>query len=335
MAGAEPTVRVVVVGCGDIAQQAHLPAIARSVDVELVGLVDVDEATRTRLAQRYGVPAAAGPTEAMAWAPDAAVVATPPEVTPWLTMELLRLGLPVLCEKPMAVDIETARAVRERAVASGRLVQVGFVNRFSPVIVRVREWIRAGRLGHPLVFTLSSYDERYDPVDRTHLDRIMHFLAHGPAFVHEAAHQTDYVFHLGGGRVVDVTALGLTSRPEFPDDNYTAALIRYDNGNVARLEVGWMFPTMPPGDFRILGPRGSVQVNRVAGWAMLSTPDGEERVEVGRPWVEAAFDGQLAAFAAAVRTGRPHGPDIADGLASLALCQDVAAAARIRVGSGA
>jgi predicted dehydrogenase len=330
MAGGDRPVRLVVVGCGDIAEQAHLPAIARAAGVELAGLVDVDPAARTRLAQRYRVPAAASPVEAAGWEPDAAVVATPPEATPALTVELLRLGLPVLCEKPMAADVEAARAVHAQAGHSGLVVQVGFVNRFSPVIARVREWIQSGRLGQPLLFLLSSFDERYDPGDPTHLNRIMHFLAHGPAFVHEAAHQTDYVFHLGGGRPVDVTALGTVSRPEFPADNYTAALVRYDNGNVARMEVGWMFPTMPPGDFRILGPVGAVQINRAQGWATLTTADGEERIDLDRPWVEASFDGQLAAFAEAVRSGRPHGPGTADGLASLALCLDVAAAARAR-----
>jgi predicted dehydrogenase len=335
MACAERPLRLVVVGCGDIAEQAHLPAIARADGVELAGLVDVDPAARARLAQRYRVPEAASPAEALTWAPDAAVVATPPEVTPALTVELLGLGLPVLCEKPMAVDVQAARAVHERAAACGLVVQVGFVNRFSPVIARVREWVRGERLGQPLLFLLSSFDERYDPGDPTHLNRVMHFLAHGPAFVHEAAHQTDYVFHLGGGRAVDVTALGTASRPEFPADNYTAALVRYDNGNVARLEVGWLYPTMPPGDFRILGPGGAVRVNRAQGWATLTTPEGEERVDLDRPWVEASFDGQLAAFAAAVRSGRPHGPGTADGLASLALCQDVAAAARARTEVGA
>jgi predicted dehydrogenase len=333
MASADRPLRLIVVGCGDIAEQAHLPAIARAEGVELAGLVDVDPAARTRLAERYRVPEAADPAAALDWAPDAAIVATPPEVTPALTGQLLRLGLPVLCEKPMAADVEAARAVHGLAEASGLVVQVGFVNRFSPVIARVRDWIRSGRLGHPLLFLLSSFDERYDPADATHLNRITHFLAHGPAFVHEAAHQTDYVFHLGGGRAVEVTAMGTASRPEFPADNYTAALVRYDNGDVARLEVGWMFPTMPPGDFRILGPGGAVRVNRAQGWATLTTPEGEERVELDRPWVEASFDGQLAAFAAAVRTGRPHGPGTADGLASVALCQDVAAAARTRTGA--
>jgi predicted dehydrogenase len=326
MACADAKVRVIVVGCGDIAEQEHLPALARSADAELVGLVDVDDTARNRLAARHGVPGARAVADAAAWRPDAAIVATPPEITPGLTRDLLGLGLHVLCEKPMAVDPEAARAVHETAVASGRIVQVGFVNRFSPLIVHVRDWLRAGRLGHPLVFALTTYDERYDPADQAHYRRIMHFLEHGPAFLHEAAHQTDYVFHLGGGTVTEVRALGVATRPEFPADNYTAALVRYDNGNVARLEVGWMFPELPASDFRIVGPLGTVRVNRREGWAELAADGATERVALDRPWTEASFDGQLAAFVSAVRSGRPHGPGTADGLASLDLCHEVVTA---------
>ncbi len=328
MACDERPVRVVVVGCGDIARQEHLPALARSSETELAGLVDVDDAVRTRLAARFGVPSARDIAEAMEWRPDAAIVATPPEVTPRLTLELIGRGLHVLCEKPMAADVASARAVHERATASGRVVQVGFVNRFSPVIAQVREWVRGGQLGHPLVFALSAYDERYDPEDQVHYRRIMHFLEHGPAFFHEAAHHTDYVFHIGGGSVREVSAMSTATRSEFPAENHTAALVRYDNGNVARLEVGWMLPVLPPSDFRILGPLGTVRVSRAEGWAELATTLTRHRVELSRPWTEAAFDGQLAAFAAAVRTGRPHGPTTADGLASVSLCDAIVSASR-------
>jgi predicted dehydrogenase len=328
MASVDRPVRLIVVGCGDIARQEHLPAIARSTGTELAGVVDPDDGATAGPAERFGVPSARGVAEAMAWRPDAAIVATPPEITAHLTLELVERGLHVLCEKPMAVDVESARAVHERAAVSDRIVQVGFVNRFSPVIARAREWVRGGLLGHPLVFALTTYDERYDPGDQAHFRRIMHFLEHGPAFVHEAAHQTDYVFHLGGGSVTGVSALSTATRPEFPAENHTAALVRYDNGNAARLEVGWMLPVLPPSDFRILGPLGAVRVSRKEGWAELTTADLQDRVELDRPWTEAAFDGQLAAFVSAVRAGEPRGPGTADGLASLRLCQEIVSASR-------
>ena len=326
MARSDPPVRLLVVGCGDIAETAHLPAIARSAEVELVGLVDPASGNRSRLAARYGVPDAADLDGAMGWGADAAIVATPPEVTPHVTLDALRRGLHVLCEKPMAAEVVDAQRVHEATAAGDRVVQVGFVNRFSPVIAAVRRWVREGRLGHPLLFALSAADERYDSVDTVHTERIRHFLSHGPAFLHEAAHHTDYVFHLGGGTPLEVIAGGLRTDATFPSENYTCAIIRYDNGNVARLEVTWMLPVLPPGDFRILGPGGSVQVNRAEGWATLQTPSTRERIELDRPWVEQAFDGQLAAFAGAVRSGRPKGPTTADGLASLSLCHRVVAA---------
>lgn len=318
--------RLAVVGCGDIAESAHLPAIARSADVELAGVVDVDATARDRLAALHRVPAAATVAEAMAWRLDAAVVATPPEVTPRLTLDLLGRGLHVLCEKPMAADLDAAREVHAAAAASPCVVQVGFVNRFSPLIERVREWIDDGRLGRPLVFSLSTHDERYDPADEVHARRIAHFLRHGAAFAHEAAHQTDYVLHLGGGTPVEVDAAGMRTDASFASDNYTTALVRFDNGDLARFEVAWMYPALAPNDFRVLGPLGLARVHRAEGWATLTSAAGEERVELDRPWVDVTFDGQLAAFVASVRTGVPLGPGTADGLASIELCRRVVAA---------
>ncbi|MGH3385621.1 MAG: Gfo/Idh/MocA family protein [Nocardioidaceae bacterium] len=319
--------RLLVVGCGDIAESAHLPAIARSGDVELVGLVDPASSNRSRLAAQLDVPDASDLDGGASWGADAVIVATPPEATPSITIDAVRRGLHVLCEKPMAVDLAEAALVHDAAADTDRIVQVGFVNRFSPVTARVRQWIREGRLGHPLLFTLSTYDERYDPANDVHTKRILHFLEHGPAFLHEAAHQTDYVAYLGGGTPVDVVARGLVSDSVFPSENYTCALVRYDNRNVARLEVTWMFPVLPRGDFQIFGPKGSVRVNRAEGWATLQSPAAEdERIELDRPWVEQAFDAQLAAFAEAVRSGQPRGPTTADGLASLSLCHQVVAA---------
>jgi predicted dehydrogenase len=320
-------VRVVVVGCGDIAMTGHLPAITRSRDVELVGLVDPNRDTLVELCGVWGVPGAADLGEAEGWGVEAVIVATPPEVTPSVTMEAMKRGLHVLCEKPMAVDASSAESVHAMATAGDRIVQVGFVNRFSPVIARVREWIGEGRLGRPpLLFLLSTFDERYDPQDEVHTSRILHFLATGPAFIHEAAHQTDYVAYLGGGVPVDVVSRGLTSEPSFPSENYTCGLVRFDNGNLARLEVTWMYPSMPRGDFRILGPQASVYVSRAEGRAELQGREGiVDRFELRGRWMDASFDGQLAAFVQAVRTGQPVGPTTHDGLASLRLCQRIVA----------
>ncbi len=311
--------RIVLIGCGDIAASAHLPALGRSAAAELVAVVDPDEGRRSAIAAEYGVPAFAELSAAMARSPQAAIVATPPDVTAALAHEALDHNLHVLCEKPMATELADARRLHARAAGSDRIVQVGFVNRFSPLVQSVREAIASGRLGRPLVFTLGAYDERYDPADAAHLGRMTRFLQRAPSFVHEGAHLVDYVAFLTGARPTRVSAAGRCTSPAFPSENFVAATVEWDNGDLARLEVGWLFPALPPGHFRVLGPSGSAEIVRREG--RLAFDDGDSHVEqcLDADWNSVSFDGQLAHFVDAVHGRVVPGPTTLDGLASLEL----------------
>lgn len=315
--------RIVLVGCGDIAVTAHLPALHRSAAAEVVAVVDVDEGRRSAVAAKYDVPAFASLSEAMTSRPEAAVIATPPHITAELSEEALRNNLHVLCEKPMATDLAAARRLHERAGASDRIVQVGFTNRFSPLVQWLRAAIAEGRLGSPLVFTLGAYDERYDPADPVHFGRMTRFLERAPAFVHEGAHLVDYVAYLSGARATRVFAAGRRSSPSYPSENFVAATVDWDNGDLARLEVGWLFPALPSGHFRVLGPRAIVEIVRREG--RLTFDDGQEREEhtLGADWNDVSFDGQLAQFVKSVRGEAERGPTTLDGLVSLELSDAV------------
>jgi predicted dehydrogenase len=320
--------RAVLVGCGDIGLRRHLPALARSPAFDVAAVVDAREAARSEGARRSSTPAYPTLADALVTRPDAVVVATPPDVSPAITRTAIEQGLAVLCEKPIAVDVATARGVHAAAVRSAALVQVGFTNRFSPLVAELRAWLEAGELGSPLAFTLAAYDERYDPGDRTHLERIGHFLAHAPAFVHEGAHLADYVRFLTGARPRRLAAVGLRTRPEFASENFTAATVEYDTGDVARLEVGWLFPALPPGQFRVLGPNGSAEIERRRGRLTLHLPSGPVLRELRENWDEVCFARQLAAFAAAVRGEAEPSPTTADGVASLEVTEAIVASMR-------
>ncbi len=311
--------RIVLVGCGDIAASAHLPALRRSAAAELVALVDPDEGRRSAIAAKYGIPAFPALAAAIGQSPQAAIVATPPDVTAAIAQEALDHNLHVLCEKPMATELADARRLHARAAAGDRIVQVGFVNRFSPLVQTLRDAIAGGRLGSPLVFTLGAYDERYDPADATHLGRMTRFLQRAPSFVHEGAHLVDYVAFLTGARPTRVSAAGSRTSPTFPSENFVAATVEWDNGDLARLEVGWLFPALPPGHFRVLGPRGSAEIVRREG--RLAFDDGNSHVEqtLDSDWNRVSFDAQLAHFVDAVRGRAVPGPTTGDGLASLEL----------------
>lgn len=327
-------IRLLLVGCGDIARSGHLPAIARSPEFELVGAVDVDDDHRIAVARAYDVPAWARMDEAGASRPEAVIIAVPPQHAPGLTVEAIDLGLDVLCEKPMGVDVPSAERVHRRALASDRVVQIGLKNRFSPLVRALRTWIDDGLLGAgPLVYTLGYFDEAHDPEDDVHTGRIRNFLSRGASFVHEGSHYADYLAFLGAGAPVSIEAVGLRSRDDLPAENFVAATVRFDTGSVARVEVGWQFPWSPPGDFRILGSEGVAILDRPAQTLTLvrrAESGGLERTVVreDRPWNDECFDRQLAEFARAIRTRSRPEVSTAEGLAALRFSLAVAASAR-------
>jgi len=313
-------VRILLVGCGDIAVSQHLPALCRSPNARAVAAVDPDDGRRALVAREYGVPTFATIDNAVrSVGIDAAIVATPPDVTSEVSQVALRLGLHVLCEKPMAVDLADGVQLHAAAMKSDRVVQVGFTNRFSPLVQRLRDAIVAGRLGSPLVFTLGAYDERYDASNVTHLGRMNRFLTRAPAFVHEGAHLADYVAFLTGSWPTRVAASGRRTSPDLSGENFVAANVDWANGDLARLEVGWLFPALPSGHFRVLGPHASAEIIRREG--RLVFDDGVHREEhlLGEGWNPICFDRQLAHFVGAIRGQVLPGPTTADGLASLEL----------------
>ncbi|MEO6472646.1 MAG: Gfo/Idh/MocA family oxidoreductase [Aeromicrobium sp.] len=81
---------------------------------------------------------------------DAVVICSPDFTHADLAMACIVAGKPVLCEKPLAVTAEDSLTVVEAEIAAGRqYVQVGFMRRFDPGYVELRETLRSGGLGQP------------------------------------------------------------------------------------------------------------------------------------------------------------------------------------------
>lgn len=320
-------VRIGVIGCGDIAVTQHIPAILRSEEAELAGLCDVNEKEVAALARQHGVRAYTDAAVMLAECDmEAVVVATPPWVTPRLTQAALRSGRDVLCEKPMALTLEEAERVAAVERETGRHVQLGFTYRHDPLLEQLRQWIEKDVLGHPLLFRLGIFDETWDPQGNpAHYRRLYATLQHGCPSVHDGAHNADFLHFLTGAQVKDVRSFGFRSRPEFPCSNYDTSVIRFENGDMAKLEIGWFFPVLPCGEFEVLGPKGYAVYDRLARFVRLTDRDGTKEMRDEENWWQLCFRIQLEKFIRSVREDRPCMPGCAEGIYSLSLCKEIEA----------
>ena len=320
----ERPVRLGLIGCGDVAFERHLPTIAASADVRLIATCDRDQERAARAALESGTAVATTAAAEVFGNPaiDAVIIATSPWVTPDLTIAALRAGKDVLCEKPMALSLAKAAEVREAEAASGRIVQVGFVLRHGPLFSTLRRWIAEDRLGAPLSFRISIFDEIWDPVGAPeHYARIMATLEHGAPCVHDGAHTMDHLHYLTGSHATRLVSWGQKTRPEFPRANYNLAVIGFANGDTARVEIGWFMPDFPAGEWNIVGPKGIATFCLHERSVTLRSECGEETVALDEDWIPSCFRYQLAAFVEAVRSRVPPQAGVSAGLTSLALCQ--------------
>jgi predicted dehydrogenase len=136
--------RLGLIGCGRIAQVAHLPALEKLDAVQLVALADPSAALVRAVAERYRVPSyTTRAAEVLADANvEAVLLAVPDRHHRPLAEAALRAGKHVLVEKPLASTPEEGEALAELVEATGLVLQVGAMKRHDPGLRFARRWLR-------------------------------------------------------------------------------------------------------------------------------------------------------------------------------------------------
>ena len=126
--------KVAVIGCGTIGRSQHVPGYAKNPDVEIKYLCDIIPQRATALAEQYHVPNTVGRFQGISWRIKKSSVfpSAPPTITHSHLHRLPDAGKNVLCEKPASVDMEMVNAMKAAADRSGKILNIGVVNRSTP-----------------------------------------------------------------------------------------------------------------------------------------------------------------------------------------------------------
>ena len=139
-------IRTAIVGCGAVAD-AHLMILAEQARLVPTVLVDKNLTRAQELASRYSVGAAVGDFKEAIGQVDAAIVALPHHLHAPIAIELLRAGVHVFVEKPMAVTVAECDAMIQAARESQRVLAVGLARRFYHSARFVKQAVARGMLG--------------------------------------------------------------------------------------------------------------------------------------------------------------------------------------------
>lgn len=141
--------KVAVIGCGNIANHAHIPAYIANPDAEIKYFCDILPERAQAAVEKYGCGTAVVDYHDFLNDPEIAAVSvcTPNRMHPTIACDFLRAGKDVLCEKPAARTFAEVETMLQTQHETGRQLYIGVVNRFNDAVRRIKRYIDAGELG--------------------------------------------------------------------------------------------------------------------------------------------------------------------------------------------
>ncbi len=144
-------IKVGIVGCGFIGMGKHLPSLQQVPDVEAVAFCDLVPERAQAAAKQFGGPDALVCTDYNDLLKrddiDVIHVCTPNSTHAEISIAAMKAGKHVMCEKPMAKTAAEAKAMLETSRATGKLLTIGYQNRFREDSLFMKSLCQQGELG--------------------------------------------------------------------------------------------------------------------------------------------------------------------------------------------
>jgi len=187
---------------------------------------------------------------------DAVVLATPHSQHAEQVMQAAAAGKHIHVQKPLTLDLPSAKAAVSAAAKAGVMIAVGFNRRFHPSVVEVRNRLADGRLGQvmSLVAQHTTSTGQFIAADNW---RAQPDEAPGGAITAVGVHSIDHMIEFGG-RVRDV--LCTTSRViPGPSDDTSSIMLRFESGATGLLFCS--VATATTFSFTLFGSKGLAEIS--------------------------------------------------------------------------
>ena len=253
-------IRYAVVGLGNIAQMAVLPAFQHATEnSELVALVSSDAEKLRTLADRYQVRITCSYDELdrllRSGDIDAIYVATPNTLHRTSVERAARARVHVLCEKPLAATVADCRAMLHAAADAKIKLMTAYRLHFEQANLRAVERVRAGEIGEPRIFS-SVFSQQVREGDiRTRAE------FGGGALFDMGIYCVNAARYLFQAEPFEVMGMGVRgSDPRFVEvDEMTSAILRFPGDRIAQFVSSQGAADVS--EFRVVGTRGDIRLN--------------------------------------------------------------------------
>ncbi|MCL1887902.1 MAG: Gfo/Idh/MocA family oxidoreductase [Kiritimatiellaeota bacterium] len=323
--------RIGLMGCGVVAEYGHLPVLRALPGVEVV-LFDPNAGRVATMRAQFEI--ACGFTDEAAFFDaglDAVSIASPAGCHPANIRAAVARGLPVLCEKPLALDGREAQAAVDAAAVAGVPLFTGFDYRFSPVAQTIHRLIREGAVGELAVMRLcylwnchGKYETLPDGRRVVQARREGRMLEGGP-MIDCGVHQIDLARWWSGREVAACAGHGGWA-DDYDAPDHVFGHLQHAGGAHTLVEMSYSYgqaakEPAPVFTYEIIGPRGVIRYDRGARLFELRGEHGTADLGFAP---EKNFAGMYAAFVDFLKGGNDGGlPSGADGVAAIRIATAV------------
>ncbi|GAA3788534.1 Gfo/Idh/MocA family protein [Streptomyces chiangmaiensis] len=313
--------RIGLIGAGRIGT-FHATTLSRHRDVGSLIITDVDRARAHALADRLGETAAPGVNEIFLWGVDAVVITAATAAHGELIGRAARSGLPVFCEKPIAVDLPGTLGALAEVDAAGTILQMGFQRRFDVGYTNAREVVRSGRLGR--LHTVRAMTADQAPPSAAYL------AISGGIYRDCLVHDFDILRWVTGREIVEVCATGSDAGGpmyrEANDVDTAAAVLTLEDGTLATATATRTNGAGYDVRMELAGELDTIAVGLDDRTPITSTESAGPPPAV-KPWTgflerfAPAYEAEVAAFVEVVRGERANPCDGREALQALRIAE--------------
>ena len=329
------TLRIAFTGTGHISR-IHACAAQQQNALDLVAIVNHRPASMADYAAQFGISRQYATVDELLADGEADIlcVNTPNYLHAPQAIAALDAGVHVMVEKPMAMNVAEAEAMRRASEGSGAKLLVAHCWRFDEEVNWLKQQIGKGRLGKILRTKGNGVHVNWGPSGWFVEARY----AGGGALADMGIHAIDTArYLLGDPQPVSVYARIATEYTDFDVDDSGAIWINWDSGATSIIDTGWWWPHAD-------GPEASTQLYGTVGFGQLFPTRLEipnrgtksvETIDPGYPPVreehcpQEMYDRQMAHFVDCIRTDGTPTPGAAEGLVNMRIIDAALESSRI------
>ncbi len=335
--------RVGIIGAGNIAQNAHLPVYQERKDVEVVAIADWNLERAQEAAKKFHIPHAYQNVEELLAAEEIDYV----DICVWnrshapVAIAAAKAGKHILCEKPMAIDLEDALKMEAAIRKAGVQFMLAVPTRYSAEAQLLNQMRKEGKLGDIYYAKTANVRRRGTPIGwftdtqksgggpvidiGVHcIDRTWYLMGR-PRPVRVSASTAYQIGNFKTKGVNRWTAMG-SDVTAFDTEDSAAGVIHFENGATMLFEVSWALNAPPTEYTQICGTKAGATLNPLTIYGEDMDYLTDNRLTTLNPNI---FDEEIGHFLNSLRTGAPVESPLEDGVTVQRMLQGIYDSARL------